>query len=149
MNGTIKEKLLNQPMKRVYIDINTITSYDNLAKAAVKARKGKQFRKDAIEFFSDFDFNLAELRKDILSYKAPYGRYKRFTIYDPKKRDIHAACFRDRIIHHAIMNRMDWVFEGAYQPWVFACRKGKGTLKAVLHVRECAQRYPWYVKIPL
>lgn len=141
--------LHNLYMKRTYIDINVITSYDNLALAAVKARKGKQFRKDAMAFFSDIDANLAQLRKDILSSRAPYGRYTKFTIHDPKKREIHAACFRDRIIHHALMNQMDHVFERALLPTVFACRKGKGTLKAVLYVQQCIRRYPWYVKIDI
>lgn len=136
-------------MKRSLISLYDIADYKNLAIAAVKARKGKQFRCYAKSFFKDFDYNISILRKDILSQSAPYGLFKEFIIYDPKERTINAACFEDRIIHHALINFMEPVFEKALLPSVFACRKGKGTLAAVESVQQNIRRYPWYVKIDI
>ncbi len=79
----------------------------------------------------------------------PYGRFREFFIFDPKKRLIHAACFEDRVFHHALMNIAGPVLERAMSPISFACRPGKGVHKAVAQVQKNLRRYPWYVKIDI
>lgn len=133
-------------MKRVRVNILDIAGYNNLAPAAVKAARGKHNRPDVRCFFKYFDENLNQLRKDILAGNAPYGRYNCFTIYDPKKRTIHAACFEDRVLHHALINYVGPVLERSMVPCTFACRPGKGPLQASKWVQHCTRRFPWYVK---
>ena len=134
-------------MKRAKINILDTAAFDNLGMAAVKAARAKRLRPDVEYFFADFDRNLQTLRRDIVAGNAPYGHYKRFTIYDPKKRTIHAACFPDRVLHHALMNFVGPVLEKAMLPFSFACRPGKGPLAAIKWVQRCIRRFPWYVKV--
>jgi len=136
-------------MKRTGIDLQAIACMDNLADAAVKAARGKRFRTDVQDFFQSFETNLHNLRTDILNGKVPYGHYTSFTIHDPKERTIHAACFKDRVIHHALMNHAGPVLERAMVPTAFACRLGKGPLAAVHWVQRGIRRFPWYVKVDI
>lgn len=136
-------------MKRSKINIEDIAAYHNLVSAFYKAAKGKRERSGTQAFLRDFDLNVLKLREDILSGKAPVGKYHRFTIFDPKKRTIHAACFPDRVLHHAVINFIGPVLERALVPSTFACRPGKGPLAAVHWVRHCMRRFPWYVKVDI
>lgn len=136
-------------MKRTGITIHDIAEFNNLCDAAVKAARGKRMRPAVKNFFKNFDQNITSLRRDILNGNAPYGIFSKFLIYDPKKRVIHAACFEDRVFHHAIMNLAGPVLERAMIFTTYACRPGKGTIAAVKRVQHNARRYPWYVKIDI
>ena len=68
-------------------------------------------------------------------------------IHDPKKRLIHAACFRDRVLQHAIMNRAEAVFERTLVPTSHACRPGLGVHKAIAQVQANLRRFPWFGKV--
>jgi retron-type reverse transcriptase len=136
-------------MKRTRIELEDIASLDNLACAVYKAGRGKRLRSDVCDFFRHFDDNIARLQSDINNAQMPYGRFKRFTIHDPKKRVIHAACFEDRVFHHAVMNLAEPTFERSLVPSTFACRPGKGSLAAVKQVQHAIRRYRWYVKVDI
>jgi hypothetical protein len=59
------------------------------------------------------------------------GAYRSFFIYDPKKRQISAAPYRDRVVHHALVNVLEPIYERTFIHDSYACRKGKGTHAAV------------------
>lgn len=59
---------------------------------------------------------------------------KRFIVCDPKSRTIHASSFRDRIVHHAVINILEPIFEKRFIADSYASRKNKGTLSAILRV---------------
>ncbi len=136
-------------MKRVKIEIEEVASFGNLALAAVNAAKGKRHRQVVQRFFERFYQNISHLRSDILSHKAPVGRYKVFYIFDPKRRRIFAPCFRDRVVHHALINLAGQVFDKALVDSTYACRVGKGPLMAVNRVKLYSGKYPWFVKIDI
>ncbi len=136
-------------MKRKRIELTGIAEQKNLVNAYYKAAQGKRYRRDVISFTASLDLSLAGLGADLLAEKLPYGRFRRFYIHDPKKRLIHAACFEDRIFHHAVMNLAGPVLERAMVPTSYACRPGKGVHKAVSRVQKYLRRYPWYVKIDI
>lgn len=75
------------------------------------------------------------------------GRTRRFEIRDPKRRVIHAPCFRERVLHHALMAHVAPVLERYLVPDTFACRPGKGSLAAVHRAQEHARRFPWVLKM--
>ena len=79
------------------------------------------------------------------SYKP--GKYNQFKIYDPKERIITAASFEDRIVHHAVMNILEPVFEKQFIFHTYACRKNKGTHKAVKYVCNKVKHYSYYLKL--
>lgn len=134
-------------MRRQRIDLPTIASWGNLQRAVWKAVKGKRFRPAVINFFENLDASLLELQSAILAEKSPHGIYRTFIIHDPKRRVIHAANFADRVLHHAIMNLAEPVFERALIDSTFACRPGKGVHQAVYQVQRNLQRFPWFVQV--
>ncbi len=136
-------------MKRVSITLEDIANLDNLVRAAHRAGRGKRTRDDVRRFFERFDENINWLSRDIRDSLTPYGHFRHFTIRDPKPRVIHAACFEDRIFHHAAMNLAGPVLERALTPTTFACREGMGNHAAVKEVQRHLRRFPWYVKIDI
>ena len=69
------------------------------------------------------------------------GPYRAFRILDPKPRLISAARFRDRVVHHALTNLVEPIFERRFVPYSFACRQGFGTHQALANARPvyCAR----------
>jgi RNA-directed DNA polymerase len=87
------------------------------------------------------------LREEILNQTVRVGQGQRFEIHDPKPRAIFAPCFRERVLHHALMNRIGPVLERALIDDSYACRAGKGTLAATARAHEHIRRFPWYAKM--
>lgn len=136
-------------MKRTLIKLETIAERSNLALALHKAARGKQHRDQVRLFFRQTNRNLNQLAEDIVNARMPYGRFRKFTIHDPKQRVIHAACFEDRIFHHALMNIAGPVLEQAMLPTSFACRTGLGVHRAADHVQQAIRRFNRYAKIDI
>lgn len=136
-------------MKRQHIALTDIAAYDNLLQATWKAAKGKQHRPEVQHFIAHLDDSLQQLSHAILQGDAPAGRYRQFYIHDPKLRLITAACFEDRVLHHAIMNLAEPVFERTLMTHTYACRPNKGVHKAVQQVQKNLRRYAWFVKVDI
>ena len=136
-------------MKRLYLSLEQIADYANLVLAFHKAAKGKRYRSDVQMFLQHFNQNIHRLSQAILNEKMPYGNFRAFMIYDPKQRTIHAACFEDRIFHHALMNLAGDTLERAMSPFSYACRPNKGVHRAVRQVQKNLQRYKYFGKIDI
>ena len=136
-------------MKRQFIALTDIADYNNLLTATWKAAKSKQHRTEVQNFMKALDGNLQQLSTAILQNHAPAAQYRQFYIHDPKLRLITAVCFEDRILHHAIMNLAEPVFERSLIPQTYACRPNKGVLKAVQQVQQNLRRFPWFVKVDI
>ncbi len=134
-------------MKRQAINLLELASRENLLLAAHKAAHGKHQRPAVAQFFARLDDNLNLLAQNILDGSAPQGLSHRFAILDPKYRIITAACFADRVLHHAIMNIAAARFETMLVPSTFACRPNKGVHCAVVAVQQCLQRYAWVAQV--
>lgn len=136
-------------MKRQKVELASIAAYPNLILAANKAARGKRTQPAVVQFFFQPDLSLQRLREDILTGRAPEGRYRSFYVFDPKKRLIQAASFKDRVLHHAIINIVGPSFERALIPTTYACRPSKGTHAALKQVQLNSRRFPWYVQIDI
>jgi len=106
-------------------------SEENLISAFKKARKGKSKRDYIINFESNLNKNLKLLQRELKLKTYKPQNLKKFIIRDPKTRTIHASLFRDRIIHHAIINLIQPIYEKIFIYDSFASRKFKGTHLAV------------------
>lgn len=134
-------------MKRVNNLIPEIADPDNLRLAFWKARKEKEGKEEVFEFRKNLDKNLLILRNELLTGKVEIGNYHYFTIYDPKERIICAAPFKQRVLHHAIMNVLHENFE-KYQIYdSYASRIGKGTYAALERAAFCQRKFHWFVKL--
>lgn len=136
-------------MRRTRIDPALAAAYDNLADAAVKAARGKRGQPEVRRFFERFDDQIGALAGALLTGEIPLDGYRCFRVYDPKPRLIHAPSFRDRVVHHALLNLMIDTFECTEVRSSFACRPGKGVLAAAQAAQKAIRRYPWYVKIDI
>ena len=134
-------------MKRDAITLHDLAERDNLLLATWKAARGKRERPAVVRFLNDLDVHLDSLAQDILDGRSPLGRFRRFIIHDPKRRIITAACFADRVLHHAILNLAEPRFERMLVDSCYACRPGKGVHAAVIAVQRNLQRWPWFVQV--
>mgnify|MGYP001570517252 CR=1 FL=1 len=108
-----------------------ICSFDNLLLAFKKARKRKSSKAYVIEFEKDLKNNLNLLRIELLLHSYKPKPLKNFIIRDPKSRKISKSDFRDRVVHHALCNVIEPIFDKTFIYDSYANRKFKGTLKAL------------------
>ncbi len=134
-------------MKRQRVTLDAIADRANLALAAFKAAQGKRQRPVVRRFMAELDTHLAVLARRIRSGDVPLGAASRFMIHDPKRREISAACFEDRVLHHAILNLTEARFEQGLVDSVYACRTGRGVHAAVGAVQQGLQRHAWVVQV--
>jgi len=110
---------------------NELCSYENLELAYKKARKHKTLKPYVIEFEKELKKNLSILRIELLLHSYKPQPLETFIIRDPKTRKINKSDFKDRIVHHALCNIIEPIFERIFIFDSYANRKGKGTLKAI------------------
>jgi retron-type reverse transcriptase len=82
--------------------------------------------------------NILSLRADLINGTYRHGGYQAFKISDPKPRDIHKACVRDRLVHHAIYRQLYPFFDKTFIADSFSCRNDKGTHAAMNRFRTFA-----------
>jgi RNA-directed DNA polymerase len=114
-------------MKRVGRLWNKLIAFDNLLRAARTACKGKRFRPPVAAFHFDLERQLWRLHEELAARTYRPGPYTTFHIREPKERLISAAPYRDRVVHHALTQVIEPIFERSFVPDSFACRQGKGT----------------------
>lgn len=127
--------------------IAKIADIDNLRLALWKARLGKIAKRNVWRFHQHWNEKLLNLGEEILKGEVSVGKYHFFTIYDPKERRICAADFRERVLHHAIMNVCHERFEQFQIYDSYASRKGKGTYAAIDRARHFCKRYRFFLKL--
>ena len=118
-----------------------LTSWDNLLLAYHKASKGKRGHPNVAAFEYKLEDNLLQLQRELQEQTYQPGEYHSFYIHDPKKRLISAAPFRDRVVHHALCNLIEPIFERSFIFDSYANRIGKGTHKALDRAQQFARRF--------
>jgi hypothetical protein len=109
-----------------------ICSYENLLLAERRARRGKGAKGSVLAFWLDAERELARLRDELLSRVWRPGGYTQFVAHESKDRLISAAPYRDRVVHHALMNVIGPVLERSFIFDSYANREGKGTHRALV-----------------
>jgi RNA-directed DNA polymerase len=118
-----------------------ICAWDNLLLAHRKASKGKRGKAPAASFEYYLEDNLVTLQAELRDKTYQPGAYYSFYIKDPKRRLISAAPFRDRVVHHALCNLIEPVFERSFIYDSYANRLGKGNHRALDRAQSFARRY--------
>lgn len=117
----------------------------HLFQAYYDARKNKRNKHSALLFELHHERELFRLAGDILAQRYQPQPSICFIIKKPVKREVFAADFRDRIVHHLIFNYISPVFENLFIHDSYSCRKGKGThygIKRADHfIRSCSENY--------
>lgn len=129
--------------KHLYDDI---CSFENLLRAAHKARRGKRYLAAPAKFFHHLEDELIRLRHELLEQTWQPGGFVTFTIRDTKPRLISAAPFRDRVVHHALCNVLEPIYERSFIYDSYACRVGKGTHAGVDRLTRFMQGADYVLK---
>jgi retron-type reverse transcriptase len=116
-----------------------VVDFENLYHAYLTAGKGKRYRWEILTFKQNLEENLIVLQNDLIWNTYQPQPYRQFYVYEPKNRLISAPSFRDRIVHHALVQVLEPIFENRFVSETFACRRGKGTHAAMRHVAWCTQ----------
>lgn len=119
----------------------TISSFDNLYKAYRLVRCGKRHKRIQQEYEFNLELNLVKLQRKLKNpcRYHPKG-YNKFTIYEPKMREIAAPSFEDRIVHRAIFRIIEPMIRENFVPMTYACIKDRGTHKAVEDLQTSVQK---------
>ncbi|MEA2049647.1 MAG: reverse transcriptase domain-containing protein [Campylobacterota bacterium] len=127
-----------------------ICDINNLYKASKDAMKGKKSKKYVAKFWLNEDKEINSIHKQLLNKSYRFGTYKEFTINDNGvQRKISAAPFKDRVVHHAITNILEPIFEPSFIYDSYANRKGKGTLKALQRAKYYANKYKYVLQLDI
>jgi len=121
------------------------TLLTDLFQAYYDAHKNKRNTINALKFEKHLESNLFVLYNEIIENRYEPKPSICFIVNKPVKREIFAADFRDRVVHHLIFNYISPVFEKSFINDCYSCRKGKGTHYGIRRVekfiRSCSQNY--------
>lgn len=106
-------------------------SVDDCMRAYMQCRKHKRNTSSAMEFERNFVPKLIKLMDQVNSGRWRPGRYRCFPVFVPRTREIWAAPFRDRIVHHLIHNELRDAFERHFIDQTYSCIAGRGTVKCI------------------
>jgi RNA-directed DNA polymerase len=133
-------------MKRYGYLFEQIVSFGNLARAADKTMRGQKSKPAVARLNFNLEAEILRLQEELVSGTYQPRPYRAFEIREPKPRQICAADVRDRVVHHAICNILEPIFERQMVSDTYACRSGKGSHAAVARAQHFARRSAYYLK---
>ena len=108
-----------------------IISLENLLGAWKEFKRGKTGKPDVQEFDATLEENLFEIHDALKRKTYQPAPYVSFFVSDPKRRSIHKACVRDRVVHQALFRVLYPIFNKTFIHDSYSCRLGKGTHRGV------------------
>lgn len=131
-------------------------SLEDVIEAYYDCRHNKRNTINQLEFEVDYERNCIELWHELNERRYEPRRSIAFVVNRPVKREIFAADFRDRVVHHLIARRIYPLLEKQFLTDSYSTQKGKGTLFGVKrveqHVRDCSCGYTrdcWIMKLDI
>ena len=129
-------------------------SLDNLYRQYYRCRRNKRNTANALRFEADQEKNLIALQEALVTRTYRPGRSVCFFATKPKLREIFAADFRDRVVHHLLVDYLERIWEPIFIHDSYACRKGKGVHAAVERLQSFLRqvtangtRPAWYLQL--
>lgn len=131
-------------------------SFEDLYRAYKDCRKHKRNKESSVKFESNLYENLMLLYEELNNGTYQIGPSIAFVVTKPKYREVFAADFRDRIVQHLLIRKLEPYLEEYFDDSAYACRKGKGTLYGIRDIRskmcEVSQNFTkdaWILKIDI
>jgi len=123
-----------------------LVTFQNLLQAYRQAARGKRSQPQVADFEFKREGHLLDLQRELQTKTYRPGPYYSFYIRDPKHRLISAALFRDRVVHHALCNIIEPLFERTFIGDSYANRVDKGTHRALDRAQALARRYRYVLQ---
>lgn len=111
-------------------------SYQNIYQRYLECRKNKRNSINALRFEFNAEENVLRLESELKRRTYRPSRSVLFAATKPKMREVFAADFRDRVVHHVLIDHMERIWEPVFIHDSYACREGKGTHAAVLQLQR-------------
>jgi retron-type reverse transcriptase len=111
-------------------------SYRNIYERYLECRKNKRNTLNALKFELNAEENILKLQYALKNRSYLPSRSILFAAKKPKLREIFAADFCDRVVHHILVHELEKMWEPIFIHDSYACRKGKGTHKAVIRTQK-------------
>jgi hypothetical protein len=131
-------------------------SFENLHRQYLACRRNKRKTLNALRFEARQEENLLDLQEVLLSRTYVPSRSVCFFVKKTKLREIFAADFRDRVVHHVLVDYLERIWEPIFIHDSYACRKGKGIHAGVERLRRFIRqithngtRPAWYLQIDI
>jgi len=125
-------------------------------KCYYECRRKKRYTINALKFELNFETELLKLQKELTDHTYKPGQSICFVVTKPKPREIFAADFRDRIVHHVLVGYLEPIFEKKFIDQSYACRKGKGAHKTIEDLRRYIRKVTkggmeeaWYLQVDI
>ena len=119
---------------------NDIISVENLCLAWQEFVIGKKKKEDVQMFARNLMDNIVELHTDLVNKTYRHGGYESFFVTDPKRRHIHKASVRDRLLHHAVYRILYPFFDRTFIADSYSCRNDKGVHKGINRFRSLSSQ---------
>ncbi|MBQ8557826.1 MAG: hypothetical protein IJY58_03750 [Alphaproteobacteria bacterium] len=118
---------------------------EEVFQAYFECRKHKRRSMSALKFETNYEQNLINLWKDITQHTYHVDSSNAFIVRHPVLREVFAANFRDRIVHHLVIGKLLQIFESVFYNHSYSCRVGKGTLFGIRCIYdmllECSRHF--------
>lgn len=139
------QKMASPPGNRT--TLAEVTAWENLLAAWREAARGKRSHRAVAAFEHQAADRLLEIQSALWQRQWRPGPYVHFFIQEPKRRRISAAPFADRVVHHALCNVIEPLFDRLFVPDSYANRRGQGTHRAVDRCQQHARRYRYALRL--
>jgi len=126
-----------------------VYAWSNLWSAWRKAARGKRGKAATSGFEYQLADRLLQLQKELQNGAYRPGAYTHFHIREPKCRLISAAPFRDRVVHHALCNLIEPVFDRHFIPDSYANRVAKGSHRAIDRLQQFARHSTYALRLDI
>ncbi|MDD2653482.1 MAG: reverse transcriptase/maturase family protein, partial [Candidatus Omnitrophica bacterium] len=113
-----------------------IFSYSNIYRCYLKCRKNKRNTINALKFEINAEENITKLERELKQKTYSPSRSLLFAAQKPKLREIFAADFRDRVVHHILIDYLEKIWEPIFIYDSYSCRNSKGTHKAIIRLQK-------------
>ena len=120
--------------------MQTYFTFENIYRAYQTCKRRKSNTLNHLQFAEHLEHNIYKLRDELLDRTYKPGRSIAFIVEKPKIREIFAADFRDRVVHHLLCSYLEPIFEKQFIYDSWACRTDKGTHRAMLRVKSFSNR---------
>lgn len=155
-NDNNNNKSNNNYVRAVRAGKSELLSFASVHDAYLDCRKRKRGTINALRFEYDLLENLTQLALDVQRGTYRPSRSVCFVTTSPKLREIFAADFRDRVVHHLVVRELEKVWEPRFIHDSYASRKNKGVHAAVERLRNfmnkatrSGKRAAWYLQLDI
>lgn len=111
-------------------------SLEDIDRAYKSCRRSKRRKNSSLEYELNYELYNYQLYLDLNNKTYKPSKSMAFCVRRPLLREIFAAQFRDRIVHHLIIQKLNSAIEDKMIDSSFACRKGKGTYYGINKVNQ-------------